>query len=542
MRRFIDRARAAGADLVVFPELAICGYPPRDLLFQEGFVGSCVGAADAIGTGACAGITVVIGCPCPRGGGVTNALRVYTDNALVAQYDKRLLPTYDVFDEDRYFTPGDRAVVVVVAGVGVGLAICEDLWRGEDVGFARRYLDEPVPARALVDAGAQLIVAASASPFVLGKGARHRQLLIDYAMGLGVPVASVNQVGANDELIFDGHACVYDEHGRLIAAGPGFDESLTVVDVPAGDRAAPAVDDPRIEASSEDLVARALRMGVRDYVSKTGFARTLVSLSGGIDSAVVATIAVWALGADRVLGVTLPSRYSSAESVADAQDLADRLGIACLAVPIDGPVASVASALDPELIALGQSALGAQLPDVAEENLQARLRGTIMMTLSNRTGALLLTTGNKSELAVGYCTLYGDMNGGLAVLSDVYKTMVYRLAGHLNEHAGAIGFDRPPIPQRTIDKPPSAELAPDQLDQDTLPPYPVLDTIIERYIQGHQSPATIAQQTGFVPETVEQITAMIDRNEYKRRQLAIGLKISSIAFGSGRRMPIARGR
>lgn len=513
-----------------------------DLLLHEGFVAACSEAADHIGLGGTQGITAIIGCPCRVTHGVTNSLRVYTDNQLVAQYDKRLLPTYDVFDEDRYFTPGDRAVVVEIAGVCVGLAICEDLWRGEDVGFASRYLRDADPARALVEAGAQLIVSPSGSPFVLGKGARHRQLLIAHATRHRVYLAAVNQVGANDELIFDGHACVFDPRGQLIAAGPGFEEALTFAEIPStkpDDTI--TVHDPRIEASAEQLVTTALRVGVRDYVAKTGFARVLVALSGGIDSAVVATIATGALGADRVLGVTMPSRYSSDESVADSMDLANRLAIQCLTIPIGESVRVVASALEPELIAMGQPALGAQLPDLAEENLQARLRGTIMMTLSNRTGALLLTTGNKSELAVGYCTLYGDMNGGLAVLSDVPKTLVYRLAEYLNGHADECGFARPPIPQRTIDKPPSAELAPDQLDQDSLPPYEVLDQIIERYVQQHQSPATISVQTNIDSAVVDRIIGLIDRSEHKRRQLAIGLKISSIAFGSGRRMPIARG-
>ncbi|MCC6660231.1 MAG: NAD+ synthase [Phycisphaerales bacterium] len=551
---FIRRAAKGGVEAVVFPELAVCGYPPKDLLLADGFVRACGAAAREAGLTAPAGITVVLGVPLVKGlepgaagaveGGVTNSLLAFRDGAVLARYDKRLLPTYDVFDEDRYFDPGDSACVLGDpahhggrAGLPLGLAICEDLWKGQDAGFAGRYLTGPDPAADLVAAGARVFLVPSASPFVLGKGALHRQILRAQARRHRVFVASVNQVGGNDDLVFDGHAAVYDPSGRLIAAGAGFEEGIVIAEVRDG---APEVADPLLAAPSEEVLFRALALGTRDYLRKTGHSKAIIGLSGGIDSAVTAAIAVAAIGAAGVTGVSMPGPYSSGHSRDDAYDLARRLGIGCITIPIGAPVRGFRESLDPAFTGHGLAALGAAQPDVCEQNLQSRARGTTLMALSNRTGAVVLTTGNKSELAVGYTTLYGDMNGGLAVLCDVPKMQVYDLARWMNQNPAACGFTAPPIPQSSIDKPPSAELAPDQTDQDTLPPYDVLDLVIERYVERRQSPGTIARETGIDPALVARIGRMIDGAEFKRKQLATGLKVTSVAFGPGRRMPIAQ--
>ena len=531
----IERARSAGAALVVLPELCVCGYPPKDLLGRRGFIEACAREVRRIGESATGGITAVIGTPLPiEGGGVSNSLVVYRDNAFVDYYDKRLLPNYDVFDEERYFVAGSRSVVVEVSGVRVGLAICEDLWHGEDAGFASRYTDRPDPVAATVEAGAQMIVAASASPFVLGKHLRHVDILRAHAMRHGVPVCSVNQVGGNDDLVFDGRACVVGADGNVKAQGAAFAEETLILEM--GGESGRAIEQLEPEAS----IIEALTLGVRDYLRKTGFRDVIIGLSGGIDSALTAAIATRALGAEHVLGVAMPGPHSSGHSVEDAEQLADRLGLRLVHAPIGDSYAAMRSSIDLVFESLGQTALGAELPDLADQNLQSRARGVVLMTLSNRTGALVLTTGNKSELAVGYCTLYGDMNGGLAVLSDVPKTMVFRVARWMNEHAGALGFEREPIPERTITKAPSAELAPDQLDTDSLPAYEVLDEIIELFVEGRLGGAEIVERTGLDEALVRRIVRLIDINEYKRRQLAIGLKVTSVAFGFGRRMPIAR--
>lgn len=559
---FVQRARAQGVDLVVFPELCLCGYPPKDLLLQEGFIRANIETAKEIGERDTTGLTVIFGAPTPadedslrtaRQGGaparMANSLLVYRDRRHLDFYDKRLLPTYDVFDEDRYFTPGSRAVVLDIAGVKVGLSICEDLWRGEDVGFSSRYDNAADPVAELIAAGAQVIVSPSASPFVLGKGERHRQILIAHARRHRVHVASVNQVGGNDDLIFDGHSAVYGPAGDLLAAAPGFREDLLIVELPAPAATAGAVTgqpatvarDPRLAASAEELLFDALVLGLRDYLRKTGFKQAVLGLSGGIDSAVTAALAAAAIGPENVTGLIMPGRYSSEHSQADAMDLARRLGMRTITVAIDGPMGGFADAVNGMFARVRLPMLGQSMPDITEENLQSRCRGTLLMAFSNRTGAIVLTTGNKSELAVGYCTLYGDMNGGLAVLSDVTKQQVYRLARWMNENHQSRGFARPPIPERSITKAPSAELRPDQTDQDTLPPYEVLDEIIQRYVERRQSSETIARQTGFEAPLVARITRMIDVSEYKRKQAAIGLKVTGVAFGSGRRVPIAQG-
>ncbi|MBL9032825.1 MAG: NAD+ synthase [Phycisphaerae bacterium] len=532
----LDDARRRRADLVVFPELCISGYPPRDLLFLDGFVDAMHRAAQRLGRHHSAGLTAVLGCPLhaqPRG--VTNSLLVFRDGLQLARYDKRLLPTYDVFDEDRYFVPGSAPTTFDLNGTRVGLAICEDLWKGHDAGFAQRYLDAPDPVADLARLGASLILVPSASPFVLGKGRRHRDILAHHARTHRLTVASVNQVGGNDDLVFDGHAAIFNPDGLLVAAAPGFADHLLLHDL---DPAAPAVPDPLLNADDDELLFHALVLGTRDYCLKSGFRDALLGISGGIDSALSAAIAVAALGPDHLTGVILPGPYSSDHARADALDLAKRLRFRALEVPINPAVDGLRHAIDPALLSLHQPALGASLPDLAEENLQSRVRGTILMALSNRSGAILLTTGNKSELAVGYCTLYGDMNGGLALISDLAKMQVYRLARWLNLHHRRAGFDQPPIPQRSIDKAPSAELRPNQTDQDSLPPYDALDQIVVGYVERRESAHAIARRAGLDLDLVLRITRMIDAAEFKRRQAPIGLKVTSVAFGPGRRAPI----
>lgn len=541
---------AGGADLCVFPELSLCGYPPKDLLLSEGFVAACEAEAQRVGQASPPGMTVVFGTPLKvvdaadgggvgEGAGVTNSLVAYRDGKLLARYDKRLLPTYDVFDEDRYFQPGKRAVVIDVAVRGgspvkVGLSICEDLWRGEDVGFSHRYAESPDPVMELIQAGATLIVNPSASPFVLGKGVRHRELLRRHARANAVHVAAVNQVGGNDDLVFDGHSAVFDPSGRLVASGPGFQEAIVACDLsPASE--GEGVADPLLTTSDEELAFRALVLGVRDYCRKTGFRTALLGLSGGIDSALTAVIGAAALGPANVLGVSLPSGYSSTGSIEDALALGRRLGVRCVSVPIERAFRVLLEELGPHFEGRGE--------DVTEENLQSRVRGTMLMALSNKLGSILLTTGNKSELAVGYCTLYGDMNGGLAVLSDVTKQLVYRISKWCNESwegLGTAGLKGPPIPEPSILKAPSAELRPGQTDQDSLPPYEVLDEILRRSVEERQSPDRIVRETGIEAALVARIVRLIDLSEYKRKQAATGIKITGVAFGSGRRFPIAQ--
>ncbi|VAX42743.1 NAD synthetase / Glutamine amidotransferase chain of NAD synthetase [hydrothermal vent metagenome] len=555
MASLADQAREQGAELVVFPELAICGYPPRDLLLHEGFVTACARAAKHLGEHHSAGCTIIFGCPLAVDRdtpGTANSLLAYRDGVLIDYYDKRLLPTYDVFDEDRYFEPGDRAVVIEVptsAGLRrVGLSICEDLWQGEDAGFASRYASDPDPVAELARAGADTIVSPSASPFVLGKGAKHRDILTTHATRHGVCIAAVNQVGGNDDLLFDGHAAAYDALGRALGFGPGFQETITIIDLPAPEahgEQEPTTNahdphDPLLTTADAELLFRALVLGTRDYLGKTRHSKAIIGLSGGIDSAITCAVAAAALGAAHVLGVAMPGKYSSDHALADAYALADALGVRCVTTPIAEPFDGLRSTLDATFTELGERTLGKTLPDITEENLQSRARGAILMAISNRTGAIVLTTGNKSELAVGYCTLYGDMNGGLAVLSDVTKLQVYALARWLNAEHTRAGFATPPIPVSTIEKPPSAELAPGQLDQDSLPPYEVLDEVIERYIEHKQSVSRIVVETGYEAELVARIARLIDINEYKRKQTAVGIKVSSVAFGSGRRVPIAQ--
>lgn len=581
LRAAVASAHAAGADIILLPELALCGYPPKDLLAREGFVESCEQAARGIAADAPRGITIVFGLPLriakgPNAGACANSLIVARDGVITDRYDKQLLPTYDVFDEDRYFEPGDQSVALDVptrdGSVRVGLTICEDLWMGEDAGFATRYKGHADPVEQLTARGAKVILSASASPFVLGKGQKHRDILAGHAKRHKVAVASVNQLGANDELIFDGHRYLFAPDGSLAAAGSLFDDALLVVDVDAsgvvrspqshrdtekegeekkttgaGASSSPShrlTVSPSHSAPDAAHLHHALVLGVRDYLRKTGFKKAMLGLSGGIDSALTAAIAVAAIGEQNVTGYALPGPYSSEHSITDALAVAKTLGMRCDVVPIAKPMHGFRDAIDHQFASMGTTTLGEKLPDLTEENLQSRIRGTLLMAISNRTGAIVLTTGNKSEMAVGYCTLYGDMNGGLAVLSDVTKHWVYALSRFINANykslPGLAHCTAPPIPESTLTKPPSAELRPNQTDQDSLPPYDVLDEILARSIERHQSPATIARETGFDLALVQKIARMIDLAEYKRRQAAMGLKVTTVAFGTGRRMPIAQ--
>ncbi len=530
----INAARDEGADLVVFPELSICGYPPRDLLLIEDFVSRCARAVKAIGQNHTNDIAMIIGTPLSTDAGTTNSLVVYRDGEMIGYHDKRLLPTYDVFDEDRYFEPGQEPMVVDICGTRVGLAICEDLWRGSDAGFLSKYDDEPDHVAELITHGAEIIIAPSASPFVLGKNYKHQSILESHARRFGVPIVSVNQVGGNDDLVFAGMSSVVFADGTVGGQCRAFAEDIKTIELGKCPHA------EQIRLDPEQQIIEALTLGIRDYVGKCGFSRACIGLSGGIDSAIVAALAVRALGADSVIGASMPGAFSSEGSRSDAFELASNLGISCITLPINDGFDSLAGTLNTGFAEIDQPPLGKVLPDLTQENLQSRIRGTMMMALSNRTGSLVLTTGNKSELAVGYCTLYGDMNGGLAVIADLPKTMVFRICRYINEHASKLGYGCPPIPINTITKPPSAELAPDQLDSDSLPAYEILDEIVERHIEHLQAAATIIKQTGFDAETVTRICRLIDRNEYKRQQMAVGIKVTSIAFGTGRRMPIAQ--
>ncbi|MBI1374469.1 MAG: NAD+ synthase [Phycisphaera sp.] len=535
----IARAADAKADLVVFPELALVGYPPKDLLLKPDVVDRCEQAITDIAT-RCNGITAVIGYPCrsdrPRGLGLYNAAAVCRDGNLAHRHVKHLLPTYDVFDESRYFEPGPPVDLTELHGTKLGISVCEDLWNDADMFNRQLYHDNPIDD--LAAAGAELFINCSASPFVVRKHAFRLQLFAHTAKRLGIPIVYVNQVGGNDELVFDGNSCVVDASGNVIAHAKDFEEDLLIVDMPGADKIQNQKSkiENRRESPRDGMAAvyAALVLGLRDYCRKCGFGKVVVGLSGGIDSAVTAVIGAAALGAANVTGVSMPSRYSSDHSRSDAQVLAENLGVAYHTVPIEPAHVAMDGML--------RDLFGGELTDITAQNVQARLRGIILMGYSNQHGAMLMTTGNKSELAVGYCTLYGDMAGGLAVLSDVPKTMVYELARWMNTDACPLrvelGHDL--IPGGTITKPPSAELKPDQVDQDSLPPYDVLDDIIERYVERHDPAKKIIADTGFDAETVLRVVTMIDRNEYKRKQTPPGLKITGRAFGFGRRMPIAQ--
>ena len=557
----IDRARVAGADLVAFPELAITGYPPEDLLFKTSFLRDNTAAMERV-VAAARGLAVVVGFVAV-GQDIANAAAIGYDGRLVDIYRKMYLPNYGVFDEARYFQPGRRCPVYRLHGAGVGVNICEDIWY-------------PVgPAAVQRAAGAELLVNINGSPFHAGKAAAREKMIATRAADNGLFVAYLNMVGGQDELVFDGASIVCDQEGALLARGPAFAEDLLLVDLdlaavfrsrlrdprPRQEKAAilaeigaaetitlaegqleerPPLPPPALSIPPEPAaeVYLALMVGVRDYVRKSGFGKTVIGLSGGIDSALTAVIAVDALGADNVQGVAMPSRYSSAGSVSDALELAANLGMDCWTIPIEPAHAAFAAMLEPYFKDTAAN--------TAEENVQARIRGNALMTIANKFGWLTLTTGNKSEMAMGYATLYGDMAGGFAVLKDVPKTLVYALARWRNRHgppagsAAANSSNNPPIPQAILDKPPSAELRPEQLDADTLPPYAQLDPIVKAYVEEDYGYGEMVA-LGHNPAAVRQVIAFVDRNEYKRRQAPPGVKITPRAFGKDRRLPIING-
>ena len=527
--RDIQAAIAQNADMIVFPELAIIGYPPKDLLLKPDVLDSCEQTINYIAQ-TCKGITAIVGYPTrsnrPIGRALFNTAAVCRDGEVVYRQHKSLLPTYDVFDESRYFEPSNEVQTFDVNGVPVGIAICEDLWNQPKVIARRLYTFDPL--QSLEDQGAQVIVNPAASPFELPKHAFRRKLFSNAARQHGVSVVFVNQVGGNDELVFDGNSCVYNADGNIIAQAKDFQEDLVIADL---DTSRPVTVSDRSESSA---VYQALTLGLRDYCRKCGFKRIVLGLSGGIDSAVTACVAVEAIGKENVIGIAMPSRYSSEGSVSDAQLLAERLDIEFHTIPIEDAHKTMEAVVTPYFE--GRQA------DTTEENVQARLRGVILMSFSNKFGALLTTTGNKSEMAVGYCTLYGDMCGGLAVLCDVPKTMVYRLAEWINTDECSLkqACGTPPIPVDTITKPPSAELRPDQTDQDSLPPYEILDEIVDRYVERNESTKVIADAMSVDLDLVRRFARLIDLNEYKRKQAPPGLKITSRAFGFGRRLPIAQ--
>ncbi|MES2437958.1 MAG: NAD+ synthase [Verrucomicrobiota bacterium] len=510
----------AGADLVVTPELSLVGYPPRDLVFKSQFVPKCLQALDYL-AGEIREVPLLVGYvdhhhPTKPGKPFRNAAAWLENGKIRHRIWKTLLPTYDVFDERRYFEPGDSSEPILWNDLRIGVTICEDIWT-ED--YLRRPFYDRDPVEELSAKGIDLLLNLSASPFHLGKPLLRRAMIGGIARKAKVPVVYCNSVGANDQLVFDGHSLVTDANGRIAAQFPGFCETTRVVDVFAG-----VANDAPLETCDAEQLYHALVLGVRDYVTKSGFSSVCLGLSGGIDSALTAVIAADALGPGNVRGLTMPSPYSSRGSVDDSFALAGNLGIRCDEVPIRSAFEAVKSTMQP--IFEGRA------EDVTEENMQARLRGLMLMALSNKENLLLLTTGNKSELAVGYCTIYGDMCGGLAVISDLPKVKVYDVSRWINR-------EREIIPWNTIDKAPSAELRPDQKDQDTLPPYDVLDGILELYVE-HQLSADEIISRGYDEATVRWIQRRVDFNEWKRHQAAPGLRVTSKAFGIGRRMPIVQ--
>ena len=513
------RGAEAGAEIVVMPELTTTGYPPRDLLLKKEFITQNLAVVErlAVATGKTALLVGYVGINHSRPGrSLTNEVALLQNGKIVAARSKTLLPTYDVFDEDRYFQPATSNLPVLFNGQTVGLTICEDIWNDENFWPERLYQNNP--PMELIAGGTKILFNVSASPWSLGKDKVRHEMLLSLARKSRTPIVFCNLIGGNDELIFDGGSMVFNSAGQLIARAKTFEEDFLVVDLDSAKEVAP-------DSSPEIArIENALVLGLRDYFQKCGFKSAVLGLSGGIDSAVVACLAAAALGKENVRGVSLPSEFSSQHSLDDARILAERLGIQYDVIPIQTVFAGAKHELKKVFAGRGE--------DTTEENIQARLRGVLLMAMSNKFGSLLLTTGNKSELGVGYCTLYGDMCGGLAVISDVPKTMVYDLAKWINR-AQEI------IPLSSITKPPSAELRPDQCDQDSLPSYEILDAILDQYVVQSLSLADIVA-AGFDETVVRKVIRLIDLSEYKRRQAAPGLKVTSKAFGVGRRFPVAQ--
>jgi NAD+ synthase/NAD+ synthase (glutamine-hydrolysing) len=520
LRRFSAEAGSRGAELVVFPELSVCGYPPRDLVEVPAFIARSHQVLEEIAA-EFPDIAIIAGFPSPApdeaGRRVMNSAAMLRNGRIQLVQSKRLLPTYDVFDESRNFAPAPTQRLFTMGGLSIALTICEDAWNDKAFWSRRLYGSDPVED--LVRTGGQLVINISASPFHVGKPELRQAMLASIARHQHVPVLLVNQVGGNDSLVFDGCSIALNAAGELIAQASSFEEDLILVDT-----ATMTGDMHDVLTTVEASAYAALVLGTRDYVRKCGFKKVVVGLSGGIDSALTAVIATDALGAENVIGVSMPSQYSSEGSISDARALAANLGICFEVVAIRQIFESYRAALSGIFEGLEE--------DVTEENLQARARGGILMAVANKFSALVLTTGNKSELGVGYCTLYGDMVGGLAVISDVPKTLVYRLARYVNSR-------RPVIPEASLTKPPSAELRPGQVDSDSLPPYDVLDRILEEYVGNLKSAPEIAALTGFDEDVIRFVIRLIDRSEYKRQQAAPGIRISTKAFGVGRRFPIA---
>jgi NAD+ synthase (glutamine-hydrolysing) len=515
-----EQAVQQGAEFVIAPELFLCGYPPRDLLLRPDFIAANFQALNR--TAAVVGsVPLCVGFvdqnPAGPGRPLCNAAAVLQNGQIVWRQNKSLLPTYDVFDEDRYFEPAKGTKPFEFHGRRIGITVCEDIWNDEDFWPERRYPYDPV--KELISQGADLLINISASPWAVGKEKTRLEMLQRVARDELVPLVQVNAIGGNDELIFDGHSVALNRQGEVLALGKGFAEDVLVVEM---DGNAP-VRKPDWPVKEEQLF-KALSLGIGDYVRKCGFKSVVLGLSGGIDSAITAVLAVDALGTDNVMGVSMPARYSSTGSLSDAEALAKNLGIRYEVLPIEPAFKAMEGQL-------AQVFAGTK-PNEAEENIQSRLRGVTLMALSNKFGSLVLTTGNKSEMAVGYCTLYGDMCGALAVIADVFKTEVYSVSRWINR-------DRVIIPTDSITKPPSAELRPDQKDQDSLPPYEILDAILQHYVVEHLSKDEIIQR-GFAPAVVNDVINKVTFTEYKRRQAAPGLKVSARAFGMGRRIPVAQ--
>ncbi|MCK6471050.1 MAG: NAD+ synthase [Planctomycetes bacterium] len=521
MVRAALKARGEGAELTLFPELALMGYPPRDLLEKQAFLEAMEKALEKLKK-ALKGFPSVVGYVARRYDGVGNlcynAAAFIDEGEVKAVARKSLLPTYDVFDERRYFEPGTESTVFGFKGLRWGLTVCEDIWNDKDFWKTRMYDRDPIEE--VVAEGADIILNISASPYFMGKQAVKEAMLSSLARKHRKPVLYVNQVGGNDELIFDGRSMAFDDRGKIFGRAPAFQEAIAVVDVVEyeGDVADRL---PDLEECRQALV-----LGMRDYGRKCGFDGAVVGLSGGIDSSLVGALAAEAFGPSNVIGVAMPSRFNAPESLADARQMAENLGLDFHILPIEKPFGAIKELLGP--------VFAGRPEDTTEENMQARIRGMLLMALSNKFGHLLLTTGNKSELATGYCTLYGDMCGGLAAISDVYKTTVYDLSRHINQTAITA-----PIPENCITRAPSAELRENQTDQDSLPPYDLLDKILKAYVEEGRGVEQIAAM-GFDFDTVRRVARLVDYSEYKRRQAAPGLKISAKAFGVGRRIPIAQ--
>jgi len=525
IKHYADKAKAHSCDMVVFSELVISGYPPRDLLEKKDFIEANLSCLSRL-VDEIRGIGVICGFvdknPVDEGKPLYNSAVLFENGKILHRVNKRLLPTYDVFDESRYFEAGTECMPYSYKGEKIGITICEDVWNDKDIFKKRIYRINPVDL--MIEGGASLLVNISASPFHVGKKEFRWDLFGAIAGKYKVPLIFVNQVGGNDSILFDGTSAAFDGHGKIKALARDFEEDIIFYDSDEQTVITYKENIHPVSGPDVESVLKALIMGTRDYVVKCGFSKVVLGLSGGIDSALTAVIAAKALGSENVLSVFMPSGYTSVDNFEDTKKLAGNLGIGLELIPVDG--------VFKEFIRLLSPSFREGEPDITEQNIQARIRGTILMALSNRQGKLLLSTGNKSELAVGYCTLYGDMNGGLAVISDIPKTVVYDLAHFINREEEI-------IPARIIKKAPSAELKPDQTDQDDLPPYEILDSILKEYIEELKGAGELVE-SGFDQKLVEDVISRVDRNEYKRYQAAPGLKVTTKAFGYGRRYPLAQ--